>query len=859
MKNLKKVLALVLVVASVLSFATVASAASFTDKDSITNTEAVNMLADLGVINGFTDGSYRPTETVTRAQMAKMIYAVCTGDDDASGFVGTTTALTDLNQAPWAEGYIKYCYSLGIINGFPDNTFRPNEPVTVAQAAKMLLVAVGYDSNEYVGASWSINTMRDAKAAKITKDVSASAALAASRDVSAQLIYNTMFADQVTPEYQYDMGVKYVTGYKKTGTTLAEDSFDMVKISGMVTSVAKDNVSIRYEKTGTDGKTTTTTENVKLAGSYDMLGKTGTVYMKNDNGKKVLYSTSVSVDDDIVLYTTVNGDDIYKSAVDSSKKQVTLNDEVTVMMNGAIVEDVAKSAFNVNDKNGKDYTVKVGEQTEKPLAKLINGKGTEVLYIDGDKDGNVDTIKITNYTAAKVSSYSTLNKTMALSAQIRSEGEGDDKVTYGDSNVSATYKFENIANYESFAKNDIVYAVKIGEGDNAVIDIYPTTKVEGKVSGKVASSSSVRVDGTTYAYNISGNATFAGQSIGDEGKFYLDANGYIVFADVNAAASVDKFAYVKKAAEGVSYDGYQKATLILTDGTEVVVDVEKYQAMDAEKPVSVEETPVPKAANIVVTFTVSDGKYTLKYAGADDENIETENGVQAFSGATIKKGEPQSKIGAVEGVTTSSTIYVDTENKAVYTGYNNVPSQNSAEGFVKVKGGKVELVFLTNSVSSGNDVKFFIYKANAYESYQNKDDETIRTYNAIVDGELTTIDIADGIAESTITGIGYYEGTVNTKGVVTALPVANNTTAKLPTEIGGDKSTVLTWNGEAYILNDDTIFYQVKDGAATVVDSAYLDISDIKGIYVQNAGTSDSEKITAKVVYIVLDTVKSST
>lgn len=853
MKNLKKVLALVLVVASVLSFATVASAASFTDKDSITNTEAVNMLADLGVINGFTDGSYRPTETVTRAQMAKMIYAVCTGDDDASGFVGTTTALKDINQAPWAEGYIKYCYSLGIIGGFPDNTFRPNEPVTVAQAAKMLLVALGYDSNEYVGASWSINTMRDAKAAKITKDVSTSAALAASRDVSAQLIYNTMFADQVTPEYQYDMGVKYVTGYKKTGTTLAEDSFDMVKISGMVTSVAKDNVSIRYEKVGTDGKTTTTTENVKLAGSYDMLGKTGTVYMKVDGGKKTLYSTSVAVDDDIVLYTTVNGDDIYKSAVDSSKKQVTLNDEVTVMMNGTIVEDVPKGTFTKDDKNGKNYTV----STEKPLKALINGKGTEVLYIDGDKDGNVDTIKITNYTAAKVSSYSTLNKTMALSAQIRSEGEGVEKVTYGDSNVSATYKFENIANYESFAKNDIVYAVKIGEGDNAVIDIYPTTKVEGKVSGKVASSSSVRVDGTTYAYNISGNATFAGQSIGDEGKFYLDANGYIIFADVNAAASVDKFAYVKKAAPAASYDGYQKATLVFTDGTEVVVDVEKYQAKDAEKPVDVKDGLVPDEGSIVVTYSVSDGKYTLKYAGANDANIEPEDGVQSFTGASIKKGEPQSKIGSVEGVTTSSTIYVDTKNKAVYTGYNNVPSQTSAEGFVKVKGGKVELVFLTNSVSSGNDVKFFIYKANAYESYQNKDDETIRTYNAIVNGELTTIDIEDAIAESTITEIGYYEGTVNTKGVVTALPVAENEKADLPTEIGGDKSTVLTWDGKAYILNDNTIFYQVKDGKATVVDAAYLDISDITGIYVQNAGTSDSEKITAKVVYIILDEVKA--
>ena len=166
--------------------------------------------------------------------------------------------------------------------------------------------------------------MRDAKVPKITKDVSTSAALCCfpRRFCSADLQHHDS-RDQVTPEYQYDAWAsKYVTGYKKTGTTLVEDSFDMVKISGMVTSVAKDNVSIRYEKVGTDGKTTTTTENVKLAGSHDMLGKTGTVYMKVDGGKKTLYSTSVTVDDDIVLYTTVNGDDIYKSAVDSSRSKL---------------------------------------------------------------------------------------------------------------------------------------------------------------------------------------------------------------------------------------------------------------------------------------------------------------------------------------------------------------------------------------------------------------------------------------------------------------------------------------------------------------------------------------------------------
>ena len=823
MKNLKKVLALVLVVASVLSFATVASAASFTDKDSITNTEAVNMLADLGVINGFTDGSYRPTETVTRAQMAKMIYAVCTGDDDASGFVGTTTALKDINQAPWAEGYIKYCYSLGIIGGFPDNTFRPNEPVTVAQAAKMLLVALGYDSNEYVGASWSINTMRDAKAAKITKDVSTSAALAASRDVSAQLIYNTMFADQVIPEYQYDMGVKYVTGYKKAGTTLAEDSFDMVKISGMVTNVGKESVTIKPENAAQ--------QTVKLAGTYDMLGKTGTVYMKDDNGKKVLYSTSVSVDDDIVLYSTTNGDSFYKSAVDSSKKQVTLQaattentTPITVLVNGDI-KKIAPSAIKDtdSDKNGA-------------IEGLVNGKGTEVLYIDGDKDGNVDTIKVTNYTPAKVSAYSTINKTMQLTAQT-----GGSAIN---AEVSGEYKFENVPNYESFAKNDIVYAVKFGD----IIDIYPTTKVEGKVSGKVASSSSIRVDGTTYAFNTNSNKGFGDIEVGNEGKYYLDANGYVIFADTDAKVSLDKYAYVKKAAPAVSYDDTQKATLVFTDGTEAVVDVAKYQANGAESATDVTDSNKVEK-DTVVTYSVSDGKYTLKYSDVTATKVTNKE---------IKKGTPQSDlVSDGKSVTTASTIFVDTENKAVYTGYASVPSQEQATCFVKSSSGKVELVFLTSAKETGNDVKFFIYKTNAYESYEDKDGNEVRTYDAIVNGELTTIDVkGEAAAKIVDKKIGLYVGTADSKGVIDEIDLTKSAvdSTAMPSEIAGDKSTVLVWKNTAYVLNDNTVYYQIKDGKATLVDSNYLDLTDIEGVYVQNVGTSsDADKITAKVVYILRD------
>ena len=114
MSNLKKLTALSLAAVSVLG--TVASA-TFTDADDIKTTDAVETLTALGVIAGKPDGSFDPEATVTRAEMAKMIYTIkAGGNDNADAFKGTATTFTDIN-GHWAEGYIKYCQSQGIIAG----------------------------------------------------------------------------------------------------------------------------------------------------------------------------------------------------------------------------------------------------------------------------------------------------------------------------------------------------------------------------------------------------------------------------------------------------------------------------------------------------------------------------------------------------------------------------------------------------------------------------------------------------------------------------------------------------------------------------------------------------------------------
>ena len=125
---MKKLLALVLALVMTMSLVTISNAA-FSDAKEIKHAEAVGVMNALGVINGLPDGSFAPAGNVTRAEMAKMITIIMLGDIDAAAFKGTATDLTDIN-GHWAEGYIKYCYSQGVIAGRGDGTFAPNANVT---------------------------------------------------------------------------------------------------------------------------------------------------------------------------------------------------------------------------------------------------------------------------------------------------------------------------------------------------------------------------------------------------------------------------------------------------------------------------------------------------------------------------------------------------------------------------------------------------------------------------------------------------------------------------------------------------------------------------------------------------------
>ena len=233
MRNLKKILALVLALVMVIGLMGVASAAkpgtSYKDDAAIGNyDEAVQVLTALGIYEGDENAAFNPNNTITRAEVATLVYRIVTGDTEGKHVALYTdyNKFADVDSNAWYAGYVNFCANGGYLMGDGTN-FYPMEKVTGYQVLAIMLRVLGYgQEGEYEGANWHIRTATKADELGITSTVVPGTLGAYStRGMVAELLYRAIAQTSVV---KYDR----INLYTKLNATYAFLHFGLVGQTG---------------------------------------------------------------------------------------------------------------------------------------------------------------------------------------------------------------------------------------------------------------------------------------------------------------------------------------------------------------------------------------------------------------------------------------------------------------------------------------------------------------------------------------------------------------------------------------------------------------------------------------------------
>ncbi|WP_243114421.1 S-layer homology domain-containing protein [Agathobaculum sp. Marseille-P7918] len=518
--NQKKVLALVLAFACAF---TMFAGAAFTDEaDFAVDTDVVDTLVALGVINGYTDGSFQPDATVTRAEMAKMIYVIRTGRSDASAYNNDATTFTDITDH-WARGYIKYCQSLGIIAGKSATSFDPDATVTTQEAAKMLLVTLGYNADNagLVGTGWGAKTTALADENGLLEDVNCGTTQGMPRQYAAQLMYNAIFAPTVVlRDGEYTnlnvLGVK--------NPTIGEKYMDLNSVETTVEGYTNDGVIKLGTLKNTNGDTVSVRFNDYTVDRSELVGREVRVLYKaasTANGKATIYG--IFEIGDLTYIDTIFGDITDYSA---SKKEIKVNGTTYDVANGC-------------DFGGLDMDK---NQSAQPVTVTLNEDG-DVYKLTPDSDFRVAQISYV----------------------------GSSRVT-----IDTGYDIDDIELYDGYAKDD--WVVKSVNDYNNKESFAKADVVTGKV--EVKNGDDITIDGTVYTLANDGKTYGETQPVAADVTLgsTVDAvvvNGYIYYIEESdGAISMDDVVYLNGVKLDTSYgDDTLTARAVFADGTskEIVI------------------------------------------------------------------------------------------------------------------------------------------------------------------------------------------------------------------------------------------------------------------------------------------------
>ena len=690
MSTIKKLLALTLALAMVLSVSAFAgfSGSSYKDAASINGDceDAIELLYALDIMTGDDKGNFNPEATITRAEVAKMIYVILNyGDDDKAVNYTGANIFSDVVKGAWYEGYVNYMAMTKLVQGRPDGTFGPNDPITTAEAAKMLLTAIGYsaEARGYVGAGWDKNVLSDAAIIGLLDGYKANTTSYAPRQWVA-----VMFKNALTGAYTYGTIAPVIfngllTGatlptYKEEYKTMGYKYFGLTLVDGII-----DAISYQKGTTTIDGVVVENTD-----ADFETIGYAAYVWAVKTSGAKTYTAVSdvVVTGESLALYTDGTS---YDYAIDYD---VDLDDEYDLYYNGVLAASKTKTGWEV--KNATANTA---------FNAAITGKvGVKLDFVDNDNGGKAEAVIATEYTVATVTGIAKDTNTgwdattkdayyFDYTTEVKAKYlVCDDELAYQD---LVTYVKYNTEYYTVLADLTVADLDRI---NYRTVNYYNPTQTSYVFDGETYLASDLTKQGYLNALDKTNlNETF---------DVYTDAYGNIILAQLSESAI--NYLYVMANDHTVGTTGVTNTKVAYADGS-----------IDANLPVisvdGVKTFNVNRIDNHIYSYTeTTDGEYKLYLAHTNDMVANYTTNLASWGGYGVDL----------------ETVVVDLRSSYrgnVYTGYAEIPSLTDARiCFIADQYDYIELAFLVGGTNTNDlSAEFVVFNtaANYIEHSNSKD------------------------------------------------------------------------------------------------------------------------------------------
>ena len=523
---MKKILSLFLAV-FITASAFPSAWAAYSDIDmSADYSKSALRLQDLGIINGYDDGTFRPENQITRAEFTKIVVCMMDKDTEARA-AASTSSFFDIPSGSWFAPYINYAVTQDILSGYSDGSFGPYKTISFAEAVTILMRTLGYGEDS-VGYYWPDNYMSAAASLGITEGIYADNNAPLARATAAVLVDRALF----TKPAESKQAQAADTYLETIGFSVLDDALILDN------DKSSNNITV-------------------LAGN-----------MKLNNAQTYLLTSQSDISEGNVYEYAV----IDKNGYLATVREYRSNDSIASQT--AIVNKVTESNIEYTTTDGRKGTYKAdgnfviysdGNKMTFASAKSLFTNGTDITFY-----GNSYGV----WNIAVLGSSSDIDPVLA-SKNYTADDTSMEGIDINKSNL-VVYRNGEAAGLADIKASDVVYY----NTRTNVMDVY-SKKITGSyysASPSKAYVESVTVGGKSYEIGYSAatsklDASSGAFAIGDKITLLLGKNDKIAFVTDNSS-SFDYFEYgvvlstsTRTATEGANEGSSEFiATMFMTDG-----------------------------------------------------------------------------------------------------------------------------------------------------------------------------------------------------------------------------------------------------------------------------------------------------